>query len=354
MKIRVLPATGLSAEHLSAWSRLLKSDATLASPFFRPEFTQAVAAVRGGIEVAIWEQSGEPVGFLPFQRSGRQVGLPVASPKNDFQGAIARADVAWSPQEVVRAAGLRAFRFDHLVATQAAFAPFQFGFAESPYIDVSQGYEHYIKSRSKSFRKHIKRSERKASDFGEIRFEMNPADDGAFRKLVEWKIDQCRRTHIPCSFAREWSVKLIEHILAHPTEGFSGLLLSLYIGDRLAAVQFAIRSGNVLHEWISAYNREMAECSPGLILDNRFTQQANSLGIARLDLGKGPEPYKRWHASGFDQVAEGVVHARPLDGPLYRALYRTKQCLRSTPLRHPVRRVRRWMLSTSIALGFNE
>lgn len=347
-------AEQLSADHISAWSSLQRADSTLANPFFRPEFTQAVQAVRGGVEVVVWEQGGEPVGFLPFQRTGWQIGVAVGSPMNDFHGAIVRRDVEWSPQDVIRAAGLRSWQFDHLLASQTAFAPFQYVLSESPYVELSQGYQHYLGTRSKNFRKYIKRAERKANDLGEIRFEIDSADASAFKKLVEWKIDKCRRTQVPCTFARDWSVKLFEFILEHSTEDFSGMLFGVYVGGQLAAVEFCIRSGHVLHEWLSSYNCELSQCSPGAILENRIGEVANSLGITRIDMGKGDEPYKERYASNCIALAEGAVHLRPLGAALSRVWSVTKDRLRSTPLRGPVRRVRRWTLSTRSWLGLEQ
>jgi CelD/BcsL family acetyltransferase involved in cellulose biosynthesis len=354
MKIRVVPPHQLSADDLTAWSRLQQSDPAFFSPFFRPEFTQAVAAVRGDVQVAVWEQAGEPVGFLPFQRNGRRLGLPVGSPSNDFQGAIARADVAWSPQDVVRAAGLRSWQFDHLVASQGGFAPFQYVFGRSPYIDLSQGLEHYLKSRTKTFRKSLKKYERRTTAFGDARLEVDSPDRQALATLVKWKSDKCRRTQVPCSFARGWTVKLLDYILAHPAEHFSGMVLCLYLGDRIAALKFALRSGHVLHEWHSAYNVDMAECSPGMHMENLILQNANSLGITRIDLGKGEETDKIRLATDFVPLAEGAVHARPLQAPVYRSWFRTKDRLRTTALRGPVVRARRWMLQTRIWLGYTE
>jgi len=203
-------------------------------------------------------------------------------------------------------------------------------------------------------RKHFKKAERKASRIGEVRLELNSANRGDFKKLVEWKIDKCRRTHVPCTFARNWSVRLVEYILAHPSDEFSGMLLSLHVGDQLAAVEFSIRSGKVLHEWLAAYNRDLSDCSPGLLMEHNLTRTANSLGITRIDLGKGDEQYKSWFASDYDQLAEGAVHVQPLHAPLYRALFVAKNRLRSTSLRNPVQRVRRWTLSTRVWLGYND
>ena len=93
LKMFVVPVLQLSADHISAWSALQQSDPWLASPFLRPEFTQIMAAIRSDVEVAVWEQGGEPVGFLPFERFKRRVGRPVGSHINEFQVAIARSGV---------------------------------------------------------------------------------------------------------------------------------------------------------------------------------------------------------------------------------------------------------------------
>ena len=41
-------ASQLTPEQVQAWSRLQREDPAVDSPFFRPEFTQAVAAIRAG------------------------------------------------------------------------------------------------------------------------------------------------------------------------------------------------------------------------------------------------------------------------------------------------------------------
>ena len=79
MNITVVPGDRLTPKHVEVWSRLQREDAAVASPYFRPEFTQAVACVRNDVEVAVMEEDGEPVGFFPYQRRGRNVATPVGS-----------------------------------------------------------------------------------------------------------------------------------------------------------------------------------------------------------------------------------------------------------------------------------
>jgi hypothetical protein len=68
MKITAVPADRLTPEQFQAWGDVQRADPALESPYFRPEFTQAVAAVRPGVVwVGVVEDGG---GFFPFERRG--------------------------------------------------------------------------------------------------------------------------------------------------------------------------------------------------------------------------------------------------------------------------------------------
>ncbi len=330
--LKVIPATQLSADQLRAWSEIQQSEPRLANPFFRPEFTSAVAAEREGVDVAVWEQGGEPVGFLPFERTGRQQGRAVGLYVNQAQGAIMRPDVDWSPQEVVRAAGLRVLKFDHLAVDQQAFSPYQFVVSPSPYLDLSQGFDRYHKSRGKSASLYITRVLQKdrmaGRELGDVRVEINHR--ASFAKLLEWKIDQSRRTRIPCVFDINWVMRLHERLRLAETEHFSGTMFTLHIGDRMAAGFFCLRSDSVLQGSILGYDRALSRFAPGLVLLMRVAKLAPSLGFTRIDMSSGGESYKAKVGSHFDQVSEAAVTATPLFLPIYRELYRVKNRLRAT------------------------
>jgi CelD/BcsL family acetyltransferase involved in cellulose biosynthesis len=357
MKITVIPAAKLSDEHVSAWSQLQRSNANLANPFFRPEFTQAVAAERNDVEVAVWEQSGEPVGFLPFERGRGNVGRPVGNSINMYQGAVTRSDVDWSPQEIVRAAGLRAWRFDHWLAEQGIFTQFQYVVAESPYFDLAQGFEHYRKSRGKSaatFVSHIMQKDRKAGrDLGEVRLETNVANSATLARLLEWKRDQCRVKRSSCVYELNWAIRLQERLLNSASEDFASLLFSLYIGGRLVSAFHCLRSRRRLQGCVLGYDRNLGPYAPGLVLLMRVAQTANSLGVTRIDMGSGGN-YKDKLASGCDRVAEGAVPCQTILSPIHRGLYRAKDRLRGTSLRGPVRFMRHLVFMTRLRLGLSE
>jgi CelD/BcsL family acetyltransferase involved in cellulose biosynthesis len=358
MKIHVIPAAQLPADHISAWSRLQRSDRSLANPFFRPEFALAVAAERRGVDVAVLEQAGEPVGFLPFERSRWGAGRAVGACINQFQGAIVRPDVSWEPREVVKAAKLRHWRFDHLAASQSAFAGYQYVLVESPYLDLSAGFDGYRKSRGKSLAKfvsHVFQKDRKAGrDLGEVRLEVNPTDRDALQRLLGWKSEQCRQRHVRCVYNLDWIVRLHERLLDHSADDFSGMLFNLHIGDRPAASFFCLRSGSVLQGSVLGYDRELGAYAPGLVLLMRVAQMANSLGITRIDMGKGNDSYKRDTASACEQVSEGTVLSQPSLAPLYRGWLHARDRLLATRLHGPLRRVQRWMFLARARLGHTD
>jgi CelD/BcsL family acetyltransferase involved in cellulose biosynthesis len=337
----------MGQSEIEAWSRIQASNPSLQSPYFRPEFTQAVAAVRNDVFVGIIEGDDEPLGFLPFQRSAFGFGKPVGGPLSDFQGVIAAPGFVWDAEDLIRGCGLRAWDFDHLLAEQEMFAPYRSVTAESPYLDLSDGFERYIQERKEagsSLITKIRKSERKlARDAGEIRFEMNANHPEVLQQLFDWKSRQYRRTNNIDIFSIPWIVRLIEHLIGASTRDFAGSLMALYANDILIAAQVGMRSRGVLHWWFPAYSHEFASYSPGILLLLKVAEHAASAGIQRIDLGKGDEFYKRRLASGATILAEGTVEVKSLVTSLRRARRKTEDWLRQSPLRSAARVSARWL-----------
>ena len=141
LRFEILRPASLAAVHWQRWSEIQAAEPALESPYFRPEFTQAVAQVRRDVEVAVMLQGNEAVGFLPFQRGPLNIGKPVGGKLSDYHGVIARSGAQIDTAELLRACRLAGWDFDHLVTTQPSFEPFATGRGESPYLDLSQGYE---------------------------------------------------------------------------------------------------------------------------------------------------------------------------------------------------------------------
>jgi CelD/BcsL family acetyltransferase involved in cellulose biosynthesis len=337
MRVSVRPAAALRPEHLAVWRGVVSAVPSLWSPYFAPEFTLAAAEAREGVEVAVLEDGGVPVGFFPFQRGRGAVAHPVADPMSDFHGVIVRPEASWDGEELVRACGLRAWRFDHLIVEQAPLARFQWSTAPSPFVDLTGGFD-ALRSRHRALgSKHLEDlayQERRASRAaGAARFELHTDSDEVFEALLRWKRKRYRDTGVPDPTASAWVVRLLDRVRRARGPAFEGVLSALYLGDRLAAVHLGMRTPTVFHYWLPAYDRELAALSPGNVCLLALLRSAAASGIARFDLGRGDEPYKQRLASGSTAVAQGAIDFRPLARTLAHGFHRVRGWARRSPLR---------------------
>ncbi len=353
MKVRVLKPGSLSAAQRAAWSAIQCADPRFESPFFRPEFTLAMAAVRSDVQVGVMEDGGEPVAFLPFQRSGR-VGRPVGGPLSDYQGVIARAGARWDAAELIRACGLAAWRFDHLIAAQDEFAAYHRRIEPSPFLELKDGFDAYRSALAASNQRYLAATFRQARQLGRevgpVRVQVASADRAALALLLRWKSAQYVRSGDADLFAFPWARALLERLLETRGERFAGVLSLLFAGDHLVAAHMGLGAGGVLHWWFPAYDRAHAKYSPGRILLAEVAQQAPAHGIRRIDLGRGLDEYKQRAMSGAVDVASGAVDSRVLAPWLREQWYETRERITRSPLRGIARvparlahRVTRWL-----------
>jgi CelD/BcsL family acetyltransferase involved in cellulose biosynthesis len=332
----------LSPELVATWSQIQETEPALGSPYFRPEFVQDVAAVRTDVEVAVFNLNGLPVGFFPFQRGMFNIGCPVGGLLSDFQGAIVRSDIEWNAEELVSGCNLAGWFFDHLITSQKAFAIHRSAMYMSPFIDLSRGFEAYCDSRRKAGSQtlsQVARKLRKAErEIGPVRFEACTDSYRAWQELLKWKTSQYKRTEATNAFIQPWTREFIKKILQRRELPFSGMLSRLFIGDRVAALHLGMRSFDILHWWLPAYDPALRDYSPGLILLLELAKASEELGIRRIDLGRGAERYKLSFMSGRTDLYEGsVVCSRPLRTAL-RSWRCASEWIHSSPLIYPAAR----------------
>ena len=348
--IQLSRVTDLTPEHWSLWLDIQQASDRYESPYFRPEFTQAVAASRSDVEVAVWLENGQPVGFLPFQRGKFNLGRPVGGKLSDYHGPLIRAETTLDPREFLKAARLASWDFDHLVDNATGFGPFIQIHDKSPQIDLSEGFEFYARRRREAGGDTIHRQGQKTRklgrDVGSLHFEFNADDEEAFGLMQQWKSAQYVRTGLADVFAFPWTLELLSRLRGHTDEDFSAPLSVLRAGGKLAAVALSLRSRGVLHSWFTAYNPELASYSPGLSLFIRLAEEAQGLGIRKIDLGRGPERYKWSLATGSVPVCEGTVSGRSLVTLARSSWRRTRDWVSGSPLASGarfLRPIREWL-----------
>lgn len=309
MHISLITASQLDASLQDAWRALQEGNPALHSPCFTPEFTLAVAAVRGDVRIAVMEQAGRVAGFFPFQaRWG--MGLPVGGSLSDHHGVICAPGTHWHWPDLLRAARLSSWRFDHLPRGQApAGAGTQ---AVSPALDLSRGMAAYLAGRRAGGIRRIDECLRKARklarEVGPVRLEAHTRDPRALEMVLRLKSQQCRRTGVRDFFAQPWARALAEGIAATEGPHFGGRLSALYAGDALVAAHLGMRARHVWHWWFPVYEHAYAPYSPGALLLLQVAQAAADEGHDYLDLGKGADAYKQSFADSGLPLAEGWVH----------------------------------------------
>ncbi|MGW5641091.1 GNAT family N-acetyltransferase, partial [Streptomyces sp. NPDC003832] len=304
----------LSASLRAAWHRAMDESPEYANPFLAPEFAVGVGHHRGGVEIGVLHERGEPVGFLPYERNLLGVGRAIGLGLSDRQALVHRPGVLWDTEELLRGCRLASFEFDHLVEEQKPFGRYVTGMFASPVIDLRPGdgdYPAWLRATYPGQAKTtLKKERRLARDLGEVRFVFDERDPRMLHRLMRWKSAQYRRTGRMDRFARPWIVALVDHLFQLREEHFTGVLSVLYAGDRPVAAHFGLRSSTVLAAWFTAYDPELHYYSPGLMMHLRTAEAAARHGVRLIDLGRGDKEYKDWLKTRELRVGEGFGEGR--------------------------------------------
>jgi CelD/BcsL family acetyltransferase involved in cellulose biosynthesis len=295
-RIFVAHPAELGAEEIALWRTMQGTSLGLASPFLAPEFTLAVSRIRPGARVAVLESEGKIAGFLPYERRRFAIGVPIGDGVCDRQGLVHAPGLRLDPQELVRSCGLAGLEFDHLLAEQAPFRPYHDRLTPTYVMDLTGGYDAYLRERLEVSKRSLKtlsvKRRKLESQVGEITFELHAPDRGVLAALERWKSDQYHRTGWPDRFAERWVRQLVDELFSATAGECTGTLSVLRAGGQVVACHFGLRSQSVLCCWFPTYDVRFARYSPGLLLHLEMARAAAELGVQHFDLGKGPEPYK--------------------------------------------------------------
>jgi CelD/BcsL family acetyltransferase involved in cellulose biosynthesis len=339
MNATIIPARDLTSAYIAVWDAIQRADRNLASPFFRPEFSQAVAEVRPDVEVAVIERNGKIVGFFPFQRQRGNVGRPVGGPLSDYHGIVLQAGITVDLEEIFDQCGLSAWHFDHLIAAQPAFKEHHWLQTSSPYINTANGFDAYQAGRrlagSQVIAKTLQKKRKLEREVGSIRFEIESRDPRILETLIRWKGEQYRKSVLYDMFAPDWTRELFHNLLITGNPAFGGMMSVLYVNDQLAAVFYVLRSYQVAHAWCTAYRRDLAKYSPGYQLLLETIRSAQALGIEHIDLGRGDERYKQSFMSDSVPLAEGSVDLRTATRTIRKLWHHTHRWIGDSSFRKP-------------------
>lgn len=313
MKAAVVRPSELGAAERACWERFAR-DPSLSSPFLSGQFTQLIGQVRDDAWVAVVDDGPGIGGFLPFQMDSQGIGRPIGSGIADAQAFMCAPEWDFDPAELITAAGLRRWQFDHLVTTQRPFVPYHHRRHRSPIVHLADGHDVFLqklRAHSKDLQAQVARRRRKLErEVGPVVCEWHSTQiDQDLRDLRRWKSDQYASTATWDRFAHPWIVDSLSQVAGSDDPACRGLLTVLRAGDRLVAAHLGLLGLDRLSWWFPAYDADFGRYSPGLILLLDLLAEAAARAVPLVDLGRGEHDYKLRVTPDFYEVAEGEVAA---------------------------------------------
>jgi CelD/BcsL family acetyltransferase involved in cellulose biosynthesis len=341
LTLRTVGFDELTGAELDAWHRLRDTNPQYDSPYFHPGFAAAVHASGSPVRVVVVENGrGEVTGLMPCHRD-RSLLRPAGWPGADFQGPVLAAGSSFPPLALLTG-GVRSFAFDHLLEPCADFQPWVESSRPSPYVDTSGGLDGYLGRASRSGKDNMGQARRRAAKaertYGPVRFVVRSADEADLARVVELKRGQYAASGASDYFAKAERLDLLTRLLRTPDTSFGGILSTLHAGPHLVAAHFGIRSGSVLHWWFPVYDPEFASLAPGWLLLRELVLASPTLGITRIDLGRGDDEYKRRAKTGETLVSQGIVTRSSTRKVLRRARDSLVAAAKSAPIAPELRR----------------
>jgi CelD/BcsL family acetyltransferase involved in cellulose biosynthesis len=308
-------------------------------PFLSADLARLTGEVRPGTRVAVVEEGAQVVGLWAFELQMPGVARPLARHMSDLQcplldpdwlqtvaarrgpdaasGAVrapAGVDPVWPA--LARAAGLRVVHYDHLLlpgmpeckSAQAA-GPADLG-RTGWMIDLRQGYAAYRRIQSlqtRWWRRTEGKARRMAESMGPLTLSNDPRDDEAWMALARWKSEQYRQSGLRDNFSIKWVRQWLDRLRWADSPRLRGSLQALRAGDRLVAVHFGLRGGDVLHHYLPAYDARVAMHSPGHLLLAQIVEQAAGEGLAWIDFSAGDMEFKQAVSNARRTLAQGAL-----------------------------------------------
>lgn len=344
-QIEVVGPDQLTGEIEAAWKRLRAEQPQKESPYFAIEFTQAVAAIRDDVQVAVFRDAdGEIEALLPFQKTSATLLEPIGGRLNDVHGILGGRNL--SADQILNglaSIGIRSASF-HAADFLGADEQFQFRELQTHHLDLSGGWDAYYrwaKKNSSTIKRHGQKSRAMERKYGEIRFEFQNADEAVLEEMIALKRAKYQRTKTFDILSVEWAADLLRHIHQIRTDEFSGILSTLHVGDRLVAAHFGMLTDQMLHYWFPTFDIEFNQFSPGTELLLRVAKESCNRNLGKLDLGFGDDDYKFKFSNGNDRVSCGLMTDNKIGFQAAKARYILRQRLKAMPLKPAVKRVLR-------------
>jgi CelD/BcsL family acetyltransferase involved in cellulose biosynthesis len=321
VKISVCKPAELGESELALWRGIQQDDHRLANPFLSPEFIQAKGRHLDGHFVAVIEEAGKTVGFVPFQRTTRGVAV--------VRACIAGTDVRWNVADLMQACRVSVLEYEDLAGfQQLLFETRNPVIKPTPMVNTALGWDTWLKQKSSSsrFKRQLRKERNLLRDHGEIEFEARSTDHTKLDVFMDWKSQHFQRTGHANRFASPTYRAMVHDLLDTPGEQFFMSFLTLGVGGRTVAMETCLNANQYVSAWQTTHDPDPAfdKYSCGMILSIKNVEVAAANGATCVDLGIGANPYKELLKDYDVDAVTGWTAAGDLTSRVYAATARAR------------------------------
>jgi CelD/BcsL family acetyltransferase involved in cellulose biosynthesis len=312
MKVSVIHPTELDRKLTDKWHLFLTKSSLPDTPFLYPEFVIAVGHHRSDARVALIEEGGKLVGFLPYQTRLTGFGRAIAFGMSDFQACVVDPAFNVDLRQVLSKCHLARWQVDHFLGAIGSPVNDLSLSAVSPVINCAAGFACYSSSQAAAS-PGFKRAQRKQRRFaeayqGQWSYVWNSASLETLSRLMVLKGAQCRSAGAYDYTRHRWIRGLLEELCNLSGESIAGVQSELRVGDEIIASHFGLRSRTRLHWWLPAYEPRWKQWNPGSALLLETIKASSERGVERIDLGKDLTRYKKEFMNESLVVQQGIFH----------------------------------------------
>lgn len=310
MKFEWIRISDVPRDIWAVFDQIRASSARYDDPMFDPLFARLVADCRRDAWLGLALDGGELVGFWPLHRHGTDWARPIGGPFADCQAPVISERLDLAPAEFLAGLGLAGITMTGY--TPRPGEPCRTDERTGAHLSVlDQGLDQFFTEQKRLYPKHDKKMRRLRRNLSRahktITVSYDDPDDAHLDRLIEIKQDQYRRTGRHDVLAAPWARTFVRKLRTARGPRFRAVLTTLCIDGRFAAGAFNLCSDRVVHGWITAYEREFAEFSPGLMLVDEILGGMPARGLTLYDAGPGLEHYKKYHCNAMRPLDTGVM-----------------------------------------------
>ncbi len=306
----VIAASELTGSLAMRWESIRSRSTAFATPFQSSRFVQTVGSLRSRAKVAVFLRCGDAIGFLPFESLDAHTIEPIGKAYNDAHGILCDPSQPIDYLDALRTLGVKCYRFHALSGPSVGADGFILGMVPSFLANLeahSEGYVNYLEATRETIYKQRRKTKKLVRDLGPLRLELDCHDHNELEKLISLKRSQYQRSYIFDLLGIDWPQQMLRTLWQDRNQACRGLLSVLYAGDTMVAAHYGLLERGILHYWFPVFDPAYHQYSPGTAIFLEIANQADRLGIKKIDLGYGDQPYKHKFVDTITHAPYGCV-----------------------------------------------